>query len=379
MSPTRTSPDGSYRLAWQRREVGRITSSSGTHTVKGWRAAMALLDQLYERNELDVLRALKAGEVTMKEVVAAEKARAFGRGDALHILTLRRPLWPAVDAWLGSRDDATTNTYRYSLNKLRATGVLAAQARIADLQSIDWPALRDAQVEGEQLYRSAANWNHLRRAISRFLTIALGDVYHPVRRAIIKAIPLEKERARRVTLTPAEFWRLIAAADELLRPAFVTLAVTGMRLGEYERATPAHVHADQGTVDVQGSKTEGSSATVRVGPSLIAWVVAGIPMRIPRRALQARFKAAAVAIGRPELRIHDLRHCTAIFALQEGAPINAVRDLMRHEGTSQTLDYTRSSNVDVAAAAIERALAPDAPLHRNLHSEAPTTRVPKQA
>lgn len=359
MSPTRTSPDGTYRLAWQRREVGRITCSSGATTLKGWHAAMALLDALYGRDELDVLRALKRGEITMKEITAAEKAKAFGRGDALHALTLRRPLWPAVDAWLGDRHDHTTDTYRFSIEKFKATELLGPDATIADLQKVDWAWLRAARtgIQGVLLYRSAANWNHLRRAISRFLTVALGDVFHPVRRAILKAIPRDAEKPRRVRFTPAEFWQLIQAADEPLRAAFVTIAVTGMRLAEYERAKPEHVHVDTGDVDVQGSKTAGSTATVRVGPSLIAWVRAGVPLPVGRRTLQAAFKAAARRIGRPDLRIHDLRHCTAMFALEAGAPLNAVRDLMRHERAEQTMDYMLGGNVDVAAAAVEQALA----------------------
>lgn len=368
MSPTRTSADGCFRLQWQRKEVGRITSSSGAHTVTGWRNAMALLDKLYERDELDVLRAIQKGTITMKEVSGAEKAKAFGRGDAMHSVTMRRRLWSPddekggeergrIDAWLDGKTDHTHVTYRFSLTKFRSLAGLRANATIAELLKVDWEALHQSSgADGVKHYQSAANWNHLRRAISRFLTIELGDVYHPSRRAILKRIPRMAERARRVEITIAEFWRLVTAAEELVRPRIVTLAVTGMRLGEYERARKEHLHPDRCAIDIQGSKTEGSTATIRVAPELWPWIEQGVPLVIARRRFQERFHAAAKKIGRPDLRVHDLRHCTAVFAMGEGAPLNAVRDLMRHERAEQTMDYTLTGNLNVAAAAVGRAL-----------------------
>ena len=256
MSPQRTSAGGSYRLAWQRREIGRITVSSGARTIAGWRAAMALCDRLYERNELDLLRAMQAGQVTVKDVLAAEKAKAFGRGDALHILTLRRPLMPAVRAWLTAAPATKAWTYgRYetSWNKLERVAGFGASATVADLKGVDWPALRSK-------FDSAADWNHMRRAVSRFLTASLGNPYHPVRREIMRAIDVEAEAPRTVELSAAEFWTLVQAAAEPARAAIVTLAVTGMRLGEYERLTRDELRAETFAVQVPGTRRPGVPA-----------------------------------------------------------------------------------------------------------------------
>mgnify|MGYP001576593633 CR=1 FL=1 len=354
MSPTRTSPDGAWRLAWQRREIGRITVSSGSKTITGWRQATALLTTLYERGELEVLRAIKAGTLTVKEVQSAEKSKAFGRGDALQLLALRRPLWATVDAWQAKGSGLTMGRYATSFKKLKRLTKLPATATIADLGKIDWKALK-----ANPDFKSASDWNALRRAISRFLTVSLGDVYHPARRAVLAKIERAPSRPRRVQVTAAEFWQLIDACPDVVRAGVVTLAVTGMRLGEYQRAKRAHLHAlKDGSVvlQVQGSKTEGSTAEVRVAASLASWLTAGVPMPLKPLWFRRQFKKGAKAIGRPELRLHDLRHCTAMFALEGGAGIHAVRDLMRHEGAAQTLDYTRSGNLDVASEAIGKAL-----------------------
>jgi integrase len=364
MSPQRTSAGGSFRLAWQRREIGRIAVSSGARTLAGWRAAMALCDRLYERNELDLLRAIQAGQVTVKEVLAAEKAKAFGRGDALHILTLRRPLMPAVRAWLAAAPPTKRWTYgRYetSWNKLEKVAGLAPSATVADLKAVDWPSLRGK-------FDSASDWNHMRRAVSRFLTATLGDTYHPVRREIVRAIDVEPEAPRMVELSAAEFWKLVQAAAEPARAAIVTLAVTGMRLGEYERLTRDQLKPATFAVQVPGTKTARSLGTVHVGESLWPWVEAGVPMPLRRIWFRKLFKRAAEAIGRKELRLHDLRHLTTAFALEGGAPVNAVRDLMRHERAEQTMDYGRAGNSRLAAQAIEKVLSVGA-LHSSSHTK----------
>src|SRR4051794_22074123 len=87
MSPERTSPNGQYRTDWQRQEVGRIRVSYG-RTLKEHAKAIATLDELYENDQLDVLRALKkkkgeAGRLTIPELLAAKKVGRHKRDDVL--------------------------------------------------------------------------------------------------------------------------------------------------------------------------------------------------------------------------------------------------------------------------------------------------------
>jgi integrase len=290
-------------------------------------------------------------------VVSALQHEQF-QSEHFHTLLLRRPLWATVDTWLDGKTDLTHKTYKSSWAKLKAhmsDAGLTNASTLASLRTAKWDAIRGQ-------FPSGANWNHLRRAVSRFLTVTLGDVYHPARRTILKRIERAAEHSRRVSLTSLEFWSLVEAATPAIQPGIVTLAVTGMRLAEYERARLEHLNAATRSVAVQGSKTKESTATVRVGASLWPWIEAGVPMVGKRTAFRNAFKDAAKAIKRPDLHLHDLRHCTAIFALQEGAPLNAVREHMRHAGAEMTLDYGKTDTGAVAALAVERALSVGMPL-----------------
>lgn len=58
-----------------------------------------------------------------------------------------------------------------------------------------------------------------------------------------------------------------------------------------------------------------------------------------RRATMIRhFKAAATAIGKPELRVHDLRHTYAVVSLQAGDDIKTVQENLGHATAAFTLD-----------------------------------------
>ncbi len=58
---------------------------------------------------------------------------------------------------------------------------------------------------------------------------------------------------------------------------------------------------------------------------------------VPQTALK-RFKAVASRIGRPDARLHDLRHTYAVTALQEGDDVKTVQENLGHATASFTLD-----------------------------------------
>ena len=97
--PHRTSKGGTYRLDRRFPGVGRIAVASGATTRAPLRARNDLLTRLFDKGRLDILRAIKAGHVTVTEVLDAD------RRDALNSLTgdtkvLSRRFWDAVDEWL---------------------------------------------------------------------------------------------------------------------------------------------------------------------------------------------------------------------------------------------------------------------------------------
>ena len=49
-------------------------------------------------------------------------------------------------------------------------------------------------------------------------------------------------------------------------------------------------------------------------------------------------KDAAASIGRPDLRVHDLRHSYAVAAIRAGDDIKTVQDTLGHATAAFTLD-----------------------------------------
>ena len=58
---------------------------------------------------------------------------------------------------------------------------------------------------------------------------------------------------------------------------------------------------------------------------------------VPKR-VYLHFKSAAVAIGAPDARVHDLRHTYAVLSLQNGDDIKTVQENLGHASAAFTLD-----------------------------------------
>src|SRR5687768_9162146 len=99
----KVSAGGSFRIdRIYPGDVGRLAIASGATTKAAYRNVLACLDRLAERGRLDVLGVLKARQVSVGQVLAADRA---GQLDALLLgLTPNpeaSPLWSTVEAWLG--------------------------------------------------------------------------------------------------------------------------------------------------------------------------------------------------------------------------------------------------------------------------------------
>lgn len=92
MGPARTGKGvGAYQFDRVFPGVGRIKKSSGTDKLKEFQRRDALLTKLYETSALEVLRALKAGAITIEEIVEADRdGSRQGRSAALWALSRRR-------------------------------------------------------------------------------------------------------------------------------------------------------------------------------------------------------------------------------------------------------------------------------------------------
>ena len=342
----RTSKRGTYRLDRRFPGVGRIAVASGTRTAAEFAKRNALLTRLYDQGRLDLLQAIQAGTLSVTQVYAADRARKL---DTLtgERAALGRPLWPAVRAWLATRPGLTGRRYAVSFAALERTGVLGASAPVEALVRVDWPALRASWAP------SPASWNHLRRALSAFLTAQLADVHHPFRRQVLKRYGKpECEVARVPDLSPELFWRIVRAAPPHAQPAFVALLATGLRVGEYLRLQETDLHPHTCSVRVPGTKTAASAATVRVSEQLWPWVAAAVPSPLAYKWLRLTWRRACRAVGATDLRLHDLRHAHGQWSVNAGVPEAAVQASLRHTSGAMTRRYTMQKDRGTVADAL---------------------------
>lgn len=333
--PHRTSKNGSFRLDRRFPGVGRIAVASGATTATEFRKRDALLTRLYDQGRLHLLQAIQSGKLTLTEVYAADRMEQLDSLTGDRAL-LAANLWEAVKNWTPTSAPAKQTRRRYatSFATLERSGVLKQTATVGDVSSVDWRALAATWKGGP------SDWNHLRRAVSRFLTLYLGDVHHPLRRQVVKAIPTRKEHSRVPDLPLTLFWAIVQKAPEWVRPAYITMAALGLRVGEYIKLTKDHLLPHTLGVRIPGTKTADSAAVVRVDERLWPWVVAGVPSPLAYKWLREYFKRALKDAGAPlDLRLHDLRHCYAQWLVDAGASEARVQVGMRHATAAMTRRY----------------------------------------
>ena len=348
----KNTPHGTYMIDRRFAGVGRIKRASGATTKGGLKARHACLTQLYDQGRLDLLRAVRDGTLSVTEVFAASRERRLDSlmGDQA---ALTAALWPTVDAWLPHGQPIGGSRYRYraSFTALERSGVLKQNATVDDLEDVNWAQLREDWPNG------AYDWNHLRRALGKFLTMRLG-LHHPYRVAVVEAIPKAKEVERVPDITPELLWRIVDAVPEHVRAAIVTLVATGLRCGEYLRLTKANLKPHTHAIDVPGTKTEASAATLYVDPELWPWIERAVPSPLKYQWLRVHFKRACVAVGATGLRLHDLRHAHAQWLTNAGRSEASVQVSLRHATAAMTRRYSkqkdRGENAKVMAGILRR-------------------------
>jgi integrase len=317
--------------------VGRINVVSGATTEVVHRARNALLTKLYHKGMLEILRAIKRGDVTIPEVYSDELA---GRLDyTIAGMMLRRPLWPMVDAWLPASAPAqgTRERYEDAVGALKRMKVLGPAAAVGDLEAVDWRAVFNMKSLGP------AGWNRTRAMISAFLSATLRDKWHPFRRSVMAKMPRAAEPEGRVPdLPPALFWQILERVPEAVRPCYVTMVATGMGPGEYVKCEATDLFPHTFSLRVHGTKLgRQGDAIVRVAKEAWPWVVRAVPCAVSQDQLYRLWKRACRAAGRPDLRLYDLRHCFGQWLSEAGAPEAHIQVAMRHKTAAMTRRYTK--------------------------------------
>lgn len=169
--------------------------------------------------------------------------------------------------------------------------------------------------------------------------------------------------------------RLVDGLEGGMRLLVLTALETGMRLGELVRLSWRDVDLGRGTLQVRESKAKrprllALSARLRLaleaaaaqrvralhGPELVLRGACG-PGGSLQKSWRTAFKRAAAAIGHPDLRVHDLRHLTAINLVRAGLDLPTVQRVLGHASLLSTLryaDYADESAASRAARALDR-------------------------
>jgi integrase len=302
------------------------------------------------------LEAIKEGRFTVGEVFSAHRTERLGFLAA--DMVLHRGLWPVVQEWCATSTAKLRTMLRYetSFKALRRKQLLPENAKVLDLGKVAWGELQ------ERWQNSPADWNHLRRAVSRFLTVILEDRYHPFRRKLLDRFPKAIEPPGRVPdITPELFWKVVGASPEHVRPSYVTLVGLGLRVSEYLACRREHLRPHTMTLLVPGTKTDQSEDVARIDPRLWPWVDAAIPAPVRDRWLRTHWVRACAAVGLADVRLHDLRHCSGQWLTEAGRPEASVQQTLRHKDPAMTRRYTKQRSKGEDARVIGGILFPEGP------------------
>jgi integrase len=185
---------------------------------------------------------------------------------------------------------------------------------------------------------------------------------------IRSAMQTKRKRAVDV-ITPAEVERLAAEMPENLRASVVMAAWCGLRYGETAELRRADVGADcavlhvrramtyrSGVFTVGQPKTAAGVRDIAVPPHIRPIIKAHLKNHVGRAADSLLFSGddgthlradiyrqswekARAAIGKPTLRVHDLRHVGAVLAAQSGATTAELMHRLGHTTPAMAMRY----------------------------------------
>lgn len=358
MSPDKTGPDGNYRIDRRFKHIGRIRRSLGTSSIREFNQRVALIEKLWKEEKYELLRAFQRGAarggIEIEQLIEADRAGQLGT--TLSSLTLRTNLWKAIDETLPKMGNTGATRARYHTSfvalQRKASVYLSAKATVADLTLVKWRDLKS------DWGASPTDWMQMRRALSRFLTIYLDDLYHPFRRQVMKNVPPAKELPRKPDVSLPSFKKIVSKAKPQVQPFYWMLVLTGMRVGEVLGLTVFNLHQDTHTIEIGEGKTPGSSELVRVDQRLWGYIKSAVPARYRLEYYEKCWREAVKSAGIDrQITLHDLRHCHGQWAVDSGVQESKVQASLRHESADMTRRYvSRAATREVSKALADAVL-----------------------
>lgn len=196
------------------------------------------------------------------------------------------------------------------------------------------PAVAQAIVADLAGHYANATINRSLAALKRACTLAWRARWTPT--DLNRMIELLPERNERHNYGDEREIAAICEHDPSIADAVMILAYSGLRLGEFLSLTPRSVRGES-IVTTADTKTGRARSVPIAAP--IREHVQRLPFPMARRTLQTRFKAAATAIGRPDMHLHDLRHSTASLLAQAGVSLQVIGAILGHSSPQTTARY----------------------------------------
>ncbi len=336
MTPQKMRGSKNYQFDRVVRSVGRIRCSSGTASLREYHRRDGILTKLVEAGALETLRLLKAGHLSIQDLVDADRHERVLR--VADQLKLHRPLQTVVDDWLPTSAPAAQSRRRYKVGWQRfyKKAKITAASPIGELSRVDYKRLY------ARWGASDTDWNRTRSAVSAFLTTYLGHLHHPFRLEVMGLYKTRKEPEGRIpTVHSKAFWTFINKADERCKAAFVSMVVLTIGPAEYLSLTRDDLDQHHRMVHVRGTKNVVRDDWVAVDKPMWKWVNAGVPAPLKDRWLRIYFNRARDKAKLRDFRMYDLRHLGAQFAGDAGVTDRDLTVHLRHTNPKMSHKYSR--------------------------------------
>lgn len=201
-------------------------------------------------------------------------------------------------------------------------------------------ATRKMQVQLRKMGKSQSTINNRVQVVKRVLGLAYKEwdwIDQPLGSKLKKPIP---KNARHIYLDEPEMRALLAVipeAREVDRRIIALACLTGLRRGELLSLDPSNIHGSR--IVLRPNQTKSGKARIVPIPEDAVGLVRELPFPTTDQRLRNTFDKARAAIGRPEIRFHDLRHTYASILANAGETMTTVQALLGHGSLVVTSRY----------------------------------------
>ncbi len=216
--------------------------------------------------------------------------------------------------------------------EVNAPGVLIGQ------ETLD--AARKMQKEMRQKKLSQSTINNRTQVVKRVLSLAYREwdwIEQPLDAKLRKPAP---KNERHVYLTAEQIRQLVLAVPEgreVERKVILLACLTGLRKSELLALAADNIHG--GRIVLRPGQTKSGKARVVPLPNDADELIASLPFDTTVHKLRVAFESARKAVGRKDLRFHDLRHTYASLLAEAGEVMTTVQALLGHSSLIVTSRY----------------------------------------